>query len=110
MLTHLSSPILPLCNAKKGKLVKFGICAEFLHTKLSLKSNFETSEGKHEFQARYVILVIMADYIPRSGNLFISCNARIFGENKKNKNLVDISKDFLISIDSKITETRLTTT
>ena len=65
--------------------MKFCICAEFLDTKLSQKSNFETPEGKHEFQARYVILVIMADYIPRSGNLFISCNARIFEENKKIK-------------------------
>ena len=33
-----------------------GISAEFLDTKLSQKSSFETSEGKHEFQARYVIL------------------------------------------------------
>ena len=33
-----------------------GICAEFLDTKLSQKLSFETSEGKTEFQARYVIL------------------------------------------------------
>ena len=69
------------------------------------------SRLKHEFQARYVIMVIMVNCIPRF-NIFLKASmfSRIF-ETKQNVqrilvlNLVKISKDILIfiSILSKIT-------
>ena len=72
------------------------------------------SQLKQEFQARYVIMVIMADYIAPLTVLFISCNIVKAFEAKINVqrvlvlNLVEISKDFLIfiSILLKITETK----
>ena len=69
---------------------------------------------KHMFQARYVIMVIIVNYIPRF-NLYTSNNVFKRFLRQKNVqrvlvlNLFEISKEFFIFIDLKITElTRLT--
>ena len=63
------------------------------------------SRLKHEFQARYVITVIMVNYIPRFNSFqYAAMFSRIFeAKKKKGKtalvlNLVEISKDFLIIV------------
>ena len=64
------------------------------------------SRLKHEFQARYVITVIMVNYIPRFNFFqYAAMFSRIFEAKKKKKgktalvlNLVEISKDFLIIV------------
>ena len=67
------------------------------------------SRLKHEFQARYVITVIMVNYIPRFNFFqYAAMFSRIFEAKKKTKtkkgktavvlNLVEISKDFLIIV------------
>ena len=51
-------------NPLQGQLVKFFICVEFLDTKLSEKSNFQTTDGVHTNQStsNYGNMV---NYIPR---------------------------------------------
>ena len=63
------------------------------------------SRLKREFQARYVIMVIMVNYIPRFNFVYeLQCFQGFLRRKKKNAqrglvlNLVKISKDFLIFI------------
>ena len=94
--TLQSSKFTPL----QCQLVKFCICAEFLDTKLSEKSNFETPK----FQARNVLMVIAVNYIPRFNFAMVSRILEMEKNNNNNVNvqralvlnLVEISKDFLI--------------